>query len=402
MPLTDTKVKGVKPQEKPFKLADGGGLFLLVQPDGRRYWRLKYRFAGKEKLLALGVYPAVTLAQARGLRDEAKAKLRGQIDPGAERKEAKLKVRHDAGNTFAAVAREWHMKQTGKWSVSHGEKVMGGLKLHVLPMIGHMPLDAIKPRDLLTLLERVGAKSPDRAKRMRQYCDQIFRMALIDGRAERNPAADLARALHTPQKGQHYAALTKDQLPIFVRALAADKRLATTTRLGLRLLSLTFVRPGELRQARWEEFDLSQKLWTIPAARMKARQEHLVPLCPQAIAALEELHELTGTCDLVFPSRSNVRRPISENTFRKALHDMGFMVTAHGFRSTASTYLNEMGFRADVIERQLAHGDRNKVRAAYNRAQYLAERRDMMAHWGDLLTSMEREGKVLPIRRATA
>lgn len=398
MPLTDNKVKGTKPQTKPFKLADGGGLFLLVNPDGRRYWRLKYRYAGKEKLLALGVYPTVSLAEARVLRDQAKTTLRARIDPGAERKEAKLKQRHNAANTFEAIAKEWHAKQTGKWTPGHAEKVMGGLKLHVFPTIGNLPMDAIKPRDLLILLEQVGAKSPDRAKRLRQYCDQVFRMALIDGRAESNPAADLSRALHGHQK-THYAALNREQLPVFMQALAADKRMALPTRYGLRLLSLTFVRPGELRQARWAEFDLDTGLWTIPAARMKARQEHLVPLCPQALTTLRDLKALTGNCELLFPSRSNVRRPISENTFRKALHDLGFMVTAHGFRSTASTILNEMGFRADVIERQLAHGDRNKVRAAYNRAQYLDERRGLMNHWGKYLASLETGNEVVPLLR---
>lgn len=395
MALTDPKVRNAKPQEKPYRLADSGGLYLEVMPQGSRYWRLKYRFLQKEKRLALGVYPSVSLADARAGRDAAKALLRNGIDPGAARKENKRQAHYAAGNSFEAVSREWHaMHATAGWTDKYAASTLRGLEKHVFPALGATPVGEVKARDLLTVLRRVGQTAPDRAKRIRQHCSEIFRYAIASDRAEHNPAADIGRALH-PAKKESFAALNQEQLPMFLRALSADKRLAPTTRLGLRILALTFVRPGELRNARWAEFDLKHGLWTIPGTRMKSRQEHLVPLSPLALAALRDLHDITGPCELLFPSRSNFTRPISDNTFRKALHDMGFKVTAHGFRSTASTILNEMGFRSDVIERQLAHGERDKVRAAYNRAQYLPERKDMMRHWSEYLAAIEAGGNVI-------
>lgn len=400
MPLTDAKVRNAKPLAKPYKLADGSGLYLQVMPNGARYWRWKYRVGGKEKRLALGVYPRVSLAEARTKRDAARAQLSGGTDPSAARQQAKRLAALAAANTFATVATEWHTTQAGgRWTPRYAETVMRGLEQHVFPALGARPIDAITAGELLGTLRALQAKGTiDRANRLRQTCGEVFRYGIVTGRCNSNPAADLVRALQ-PSKQRHFAALTKEQLPTFLRALAKEHRLAETTRLGLRLLALTFVRPGELRQAAWAEFDLEAAMWEVPAERMKMREAHLVPLSPQAVAALQELHALTGNGELLFPGRSNVRKPVSDNTFRQALHAMGFEVTAHGFRATASTILNEMGFRADVIERQLSHGERNKVRKAYNRAQYLEDRRDMMRQWGDYLASLEAGGKVVPIKQ---
>ncbi len=398
--LTDTKARTAKPATKPYKLADGGGLFLLVNSDGRRYWRLKYRHAGKEKLLGLGTYPTVTLATARALRGEAKAKLAAGIDPSQARQDMKRQRAISAANSFESVAREWHALQTaGRWTERYALKVMQGFEKHIFPILGYRPLKEITASELLTVLCTMQTGGTiDRANRLRQTCGEVFRYGIVTGRADSNPAADLVRALQ-PSRQRHFAALTKEQFPVFLRALKKETRLAETTRLGLRLLALTFVRPGELRQARWQEFDLENATWDIPAERMKMREGHIVPLSGAALDTLRELQAFTGQGELLFPGRSNVRQPISDNTFRKALHDMGFAVTAHGFRSTASTILNEMGFRADVIERQLSHGERNKVRKAYNRAQYLEERRDMMKHWGEYLAALEQGGKVIPINQ---
>ncbi|MFP5441360.1 MAG: tyrosine-type recombinase/integrase [Gammaproteobacteria bacterium] len=398
MPLTDTKLRSAKPKAKPYRLADAGGLYLEVTPAGGRYWRWKYRYGGKEKRLALGVYPDVSLIDARAKRDAARKTLAAGTDPGEARKEAKRKAAAALENSFEAVARDWHKKQARTWSTGHASKVMEQMELHLFPTLGAKPLEAITARNLLDVLEKVGESTPYTAKRLCQYSDQVFRMALIDGRADNNPAASLSRALHT-HKETNYAALTASELPTFLRRLATDTRGSSVVRMGLRLLALTFVRPGELRNARWSEFDLDGATWEIPAERMKMREAHIVPLPAQAVETLRALKELTGFGDLLFPSRVNSLRPISDNTFRKALHDMGFEVTAHGFRATASTILNEMGFRADVIERQLSHGERNKVRKAYNRAQYLEERRDMMRQWGDYLAALEVGGKVVPINQ---
>lgn len=400
MPLTDAKARTAKPKDKPYKLADAGGLYLEVMPNGARYWRWKYRSAGKEKRLALGVYPAVTLAQARTKRDDARTLLAAGTDPGQARQQAKHLAALAASNSFETVAVEWHRLQTaGRWTARYAAKVMQGLEKHIFPALGHRPINAITAGELLAVLRAMQAGGTiDRANRLRQTCGEVFRYGIVTGRCDSNPASDLVRALQASRQ-RHFASLTKEQLPIFLRALTTEHRVSHMVRLGLRLLALTFVRPGELRQATWSEFDLDNATWDIPAERMKMREGHIVPLSEAALETLRELHTLTGNGELLFPGRSNVRQPISDNTFRLALHSMGFEVTAHGFRSTASTILNEMGFRADVIERQLSHGERNKVRKAYNRAQYLEERRDMMRQWGEYLAALEHGGKVIPINQ---
>ncbi|WP_287963559.1 integrase arm-type DNA-binding domain-containing protein [Alcanivorax sp.] len=398
MPLTDTKIRAAKPADKNYRLSDEKGMYLEVTKAGGRYWRMKYRHQGKEKLLALGVYPDVSLADARAKRDEARALLAAGTDPGQARKAAKKEQAKAAADSFEAIAREWHgIQAAGRWTEGHATKTLQGLEKHIFPKLGHRPIADITPAELLAVLKAMQAGGTiDRANRLRQNCGEVFRYGIVTGRNEGNPAADLVRALQ-PSRQRHFAALTKEQLPDFLQALKKEHRASPVTCLGLKLLALTFVRPGELRQARWEEFDIEAGMWAVPAERMKMRVSHLVPLSPQTIATLEQLKELTGNTELLFPGRSNIRKPISDNTWRQALHAMGYKVTAHGFRATASTLLNEMGYRADAIERQLSHGERNKVRAAYNRAEYLGERREMMNHWGGYLAVLENGQKVVPI-----
>lgn len=398
MPLTDTKIRAAKPTDKPYRLSDEKGLYLEVTSAGGRYWRMKYRYQGKEKRLAFGVYPDVSLAQARAKRDEARALLAAGADPGEAKKKAKREKAKSTANSFEAIAREWHgIQAAGRWTEGHATKTLQGLEKHIFPELGHRPISEITPAELLAVLKAMQAEGTiDRANRLRQTCGEVFRYGIVTGRNEGNPAADLVRALQ-PSRQRHFAALTKEQLPGFLQALKSEHRASPVTRLGIKLLALTFVRPGELRQAKWEEFDVEAGMWEVPAERMKMRVSHLVPLSAEALATLEQLRELTGNTELLFPGRSNIRKPISDNTWRQALHAMGYEVTAHGFRATASTILNEMGYRADAIERQLSHGERNKVRAAYNRAEYLEERREMMSHWGSYLATLESGQKVVPI-----
>ena len=398
MPLTDTKIRAAKPADKPYRLSDEKGLYLEITSAGGRYWRMKYRYQGKEKRLAFGVYPDISLAQARAKRDQARALLADGTDPGHAKKEAKREKAKSAANSFEAIAREWHgIQAAGRWTEGHATKTLQGLEKHIFPELGHRPISEITPAELLAVLKAMQAEGTiDRANRLRQTCGEVFRYGIVTGRNEGNPAADLVRALQ-PSRQRHFAALTKEQLPGFLQALKSEHRASPVTRLGIKLLALTFVRPGELRQAKWEEFDVEAGMWEVPAERMKMRVSHLVPLSAEALATLEQLRELTGNTELLFPGRSNIRKPISDNTWRQALHAMGYEVTAHGFRATASTILNEMGYRADAIERQLSHGERNKVRAAYNRAEYLEERREMMSHWGSYLATLESGQKVVPI-----
>lgn len=389
MPLSDTKIRAAKPAEKTYRLTDEKGMYLEITPAGGRYWRLKYRVQGKEKRLALGVYPDVSLADARAKRDAARSQLAAGTDPMEARKAAAQEARAASSNSFEAVAREWHAIQAaGRWTPRHAEKTLRGLESHIFPSVGQTPINQITAGQLLGVLRDVQEKGAvDRANRLRQVCGEVFRYGIVTGRNDSNPAADLVRALQ-PSRQRHYAALRKDELPGFLNALETEHRMSPVTRLGLKLLALTFVRPGELRQAEWREFDMANRIWEVPAERMKMRVSHLVPLSRQTIDTLEQLRELTGNSALLFPGRSDVTKPISDNTFRQALHSMGFNVTAHGFRATASTLLNEMGYRADAIERQLSHGERNKVRAAYNRAEYLEERKTMMDRWGDYLADL--------------
>lgn len=386
MPLSDTKARNAKPRSKPYKIADGEGLFLLITPSGGKYWRMKYFFGGKEKLLALGVYPELSLADAREKRAQARKKLAAGDDPGQQKQESKRQQRLKSANSFETVAQEWLENQRISWSERHYRTTRWQMETYVLPRIGRRPIAEISALDVLEMLRELEANGIlDTTRKMKQVTGRVFMYAVVTGRAERNPVPDLQGALKTPVV-KHRSYLAEAELPEYLMKLEAyDGSIQTKT--ALRLLLLTFVRTTELRAARWEEIDWEKSEWRIPAERMKMREAHIVPLADQTILVLRKQEELSGNREYVFPNEHNPSKFMSENTMLYALYRMGYhsRATGHGFRSTASTILNEHGFRADVIERQLAHGERNKIRAAYNHAQYLPERREMMQWWADFL-----------------
>jgi integrase len=396
--LSETKVRQAKGKERAYKLADGGGLYLLVNPNASKYWRLKYRINSKEKSLALGVYPGVSMAEARSEAVKAKELLRQNIDPVIRRRQEKATK---SKNTFRNIAKEWHDKQKGRWTEDHAKRIWTSLVNDVLPIIGDMSIKDIQTLDCLSVVRTIEARGAlDVASRVKQRIRSVFRYAIQTARCEYNPADQLQGVIET-RRVTHMASLKAEALPVFLEQLESYQG-HIITKLALKLLIHTFVRPGEIRGACWQEFDLDKKEWRIPAERMKMNDEHIVPLSDQAISILEELEPISGKYKLVFPSVRNIRKPMSENTLTFAIRKrLGFDATAHGFRATASTILNETGFRPDVIERQLAHAERNKVRAAYNRSQYLSERRKMMQWWGSYLEDQSTSRKVVPIRTAT-
>jgi integrase len=395
--LTVLKIKAAK-LGKHF---DGGGLFLHITESGR-YWRMKYRHAGKEKLLALGVYPEVGLSEVRQRRDEARALLRDGNDPGLIKRDRKAANAEAAANTFAAIADEWLRKQKPRLAEATYAKAAWTLNDLVNPWIGHRPISEIDAPEMLKVLRRIEERGAhETAHRTKQRCGQIFRYAISTGRAKHDPTADLRGAL-SPVVSKARAAITDPaKVGELLRAIEGYTG-SLVARCALKLAPLVFVRPGELRRAEWSEFDLDHGLWRIPASKMKMRDEHIIPLSTQAVAVLRELQPLTGRSHYVFPGERSASRPMSENTVNAALRRLGFdreTMTGHGFRAMASTRLNEMGWSADVIERQLAHAERNKVRAAYNRAQYLAERKKMMQAWADYLDTLKVNSNVVAIRK---
>ncbi|MGE0386740.1 MAG: tyrosine-type recombinase/integrase [Gammaproteobacteria bacterium] len=398
MPLTDTAIRSTKPGEKPKKLFDGGGLYLEVAPNGGKWWRFKYRFQGLEKRISLGVYPEIGLKDARSRREEARKQVALGIDP-SQKRQAEKAATNGAG-TFEAVAREWHSKLGANWAASTREKILVRLEQDAFPWIGNKSITQVTAPDLLSLLQRIEARGANEtAHRIRQYCGQVFRFAIATGRADRDPAADLRGAL-VPTRQKHHASITDPKaVGALMRAIDAFQG-APTTRAALRLAPLVFVRPGELRAAQWAEIDTAAAEWRIPAERMKMRDAHIVPLSTQAVAILEEQRPITGRGRFVFPSIRTWSRPMSENTINAALRRLGYTkdeMTGHGFRSTASTLLNEQGWNPDAIERQLAHAERDGVRAAYNRAEHLPERRRMMQAWADYLDCLKRDAEVIPL-----
>jgi len=394
MPLTDTRIRNAKPIAKAYKLSDGGGMYLLITQDGARYWRLDYRFAGRRRTLALGVYPTVTLATARTRRDEARTLLASDIDPSAAKKATKRAAKIASENTFETIAREWLARQRRRLAPKYCALILARLEADIFPQIGSRLITEIDAPELLDVLRKVERRGViETARRLRQTCGQVFRYAIATGHAKNDPSIALRGALGSPGRARGHRAMALTEVPEFLRALEAydgDPR----TRLALRLMVLTFARTSELRAARWSEFenmDDRDALWRIPADRMKMKREHIVPLSPQAVAVLGELRALPGSeaSSHLFPSPSR-EGYMSNNTMLYAMYRMGYhgRATVHGFRAMASTALNEMGFRADVIERQLAHQEQNEVRAAYNRAEYLTERRAMMTRWADHLDTL--------------
>lgn len=401
MKLSEVAVRKAKPDAKPYKMADGGGMYLEVMPNGSKYWRLKYRFAGKEKRLALGVYPDITLAEARGRRDDARKLLANGSDPGAVKQSQKRQAKVSAANSFEAIARELHALKSPIWTPHHATDWINTLKREVFPKFGHRPIVEVEAPDVLEILRAIEARGAFEVRgRVLQRVRAVFAYAIAKGFTRHNPAAELRGALAPRPKVQHFAALSEKELPEFLRALADCQKLARSSPIvfaATRLLAYTFVRTGEVRGAQWGEFDLDAGLWVIPAERMKARAPHTVPLSQQAVEVIRALQPLTGHLPTLFPSRNRDGGIISENTVLKVIERIGYKgrMTGHGFRSIASTYLNNLGtIRPDMIEAQLAHGDKDQVRAAYNRADYMEYRKAMMQFWADTLDAMQASKKL--------
>lgn len=391
MHLSDVAIRNAKPKEKPIKLFDRDGLYLLVNPGGSRLWRLKYRVGGREKLISLGSYPEVSLKAARDRRDEARRLVADGADPSAKRR-AERAARAD---TFEALAREWLEMQGKTLGDRTLQKKTERFEAFVFPYLGKRPISEIKAADVLAVLKRIEARGKhETAHRVRSESGNVFRYAVITGRAERDPTIDLRGAIAAVSRRNRPAIVDPGRIGELMRAIDGYRG-DVSTEFALKLLPLTFVRPGELRLAEWVEFDLKAAEWRIPAARMKMRELHVVPLSRQAVALLKDLHTLTGSGHYAFPSLRSRDRPISDNTINAALRRLGFSgdeMVAHGFRAMASTSLNEQGWHPDLIELQLAHAERNDSRGAYNRAQRLPERRKMMQAWANHLDQLRGMG----------
>lgn len=407
-PLSDIQVKNAKPQEKDYKLMDGFGLFLLVTPTNGKLWRFDYRYGDKRKVLAFGAYPSITLAEARQRREDAKKLLANGVDPGEMKKALKSTDKDIAANTFEVIARQWHLKfsSAGKWSPTHAADILHRLEKDIFPPLGSRPISEIKPMDLLKVLERIASRGAlDTAHRLRHHCGMIFRYAVVTERAERDVAADLRGALPAVKNGHHAAPTTPQSLLPLLRAIDAYEG-SYIVKCALQLLPLFFCRPGELRAAEWTEFDFDKAIWEIPATRMKMKQPHIVPLSKQAIAILESLQSLTGFGKYLFPCQRSTLRCMSDNAYNAALRRMGFTkdeATAHGFRASARTILDEvLHLPVVLIEHQLSHSVRDPLGRAYNRTSHLTERKKMMQQWSDYLDGLKTGAKVIRISDRTA
>ena len=411
MPLTDAKIRNTKPEAKPVKLADGGGLYLEVRPTGAKLWRYRYRIAGKENVFAVGEYfndkrgGHVSLDEARTERDKARALVKQGIHPAHHRQAERLATHAENANTFEAVAREWIAKKKAGWTPYYLRQVERFMQADVFPKIGKLPIRSVTAAHLLEIVKLIEGRGAETvAVLVRQWASAIFRYAVATLRADSDPAAALKGAIHRP-KVEHHKPMTRDQIGDFVKALDGYAGYRTTV-IALRLMLLTFVRTVELRGAEWSEFDPDRAEWRIPAERMKMRETHIVPLSWQAVELLRELHTYTGGRAFLFPNYRNPKACMTATTLNRALERMGFNgkdsigFSAHGFRATASTILNETGFRPDVIERQLAHAERDKTRASYNQAEYMPERRAMMQQWSDMVDSIADGANVTLIKRA--
>ena len=399
MALTDTAVRNVKPTEKPYKISDEKGLYLLVSATGK-YWRYDFRFGGKRKTLAIGVYPSVSLANARDKRDGARKLLANDTDPSlvkAINKQAKYQA---AENTFEAIAREWYASRLPNWAPATAAKVKRFLENDLFPWLGKRPIKDIGAPDLLATVRRVESRGAlELAHRIREYAGQVFRYAVATGRAERDPSGDLKGAL-PPVKTKHHSSITEPKaIGALLRSIDGYTG-SFVTKCALQLAPLVFVRPGELRHAEWSEIDLEAAEWRIPGPKMKMKDRHIVPLSKQAVEIFKSIQILTGSGKYVFPGLRTHDRPMSENTVNAALRRLGYEqdeMTGHGFRSMASTLLHEQGWPHEAIERQLAHAERNSVSAAYNYAEHLSKRREMMQAWADYLDKLKTGAKILAL-----
>lgn len=403
-PLSELQIKNAKPKAKEYKLMDGYGLFLIVTPTNGKLWRFDYRYGNKRKVIALGGYPAVSLADARLRREDAKKLLANGIDPGEVKKAKKAAIIAEAENSFEVVAREWHGKFSGQWSPGHSATVMDRLTRDVFPWLGAKPVSDIKPVDILAVLRRIeGRGALETAHRVRTICGQVLRYAVATGRAERDSAADLRGALPPVREKHHAALIEPKEVAELLRAIDGFKG-TFHVKCALQLAPMLFVRPGELRQMEWAEIDFEAKQWNLPAEKMKMKQPHIVPLCKQALEILKELKPLTGHSMYVFPCHRTPLRPMTNNAINAALRRMGYTsdeMTGHGFRAMARTILDEiLQVRVDYIEHQLAHAVRDPNGRAYNRTAHLAERRKMMQLWADYLDQLKAGAKIIPIAKA--
>lgn len=402
MPITTLAIKGAKPKEKKYRLYDTGGLYMEITPSGGKLWRFKYRYGGKEKLLAIGKYPDLSLKEARAKHSEARNQLANELDPSAVKQEVKQKNQDAASNSFEIVTREWAHKNSKKWTPSNSKLVIRRFERDVFPWLGKTAIENVSAPELLKTLRRIENRNAlYTAHKILQNCGQVFRYAIATGRATSDPSAALKGAL-PPVKQRHHSSIT-DPVAIggLLRAIR-DYQGSFVTKCALNFAPLVFVRPTELRHAEWQEIDTEKAEWRIPANKMKMGAVHIVPLSTQAIAILDELRPLTGNGKYLFPSVRSASRPMSENTINAALRRLGYTskeMTGHGFRSMASTLLNEQGWHWDAIERQLAHSERNSVRAAYNYAEHMPERIRMMQHWADYLDVLAQGGDVVSINK---
>ncbi|HEA0187184.1 TPA: tyrosine-type recombinase/integrase, partial [Escherichia coli] len=376
MPLNDMQIRRAKPEAKAYTLGDGQGLSLLVEPNGSKSWRFRYRYAGKPKMISLGVYPTITLAEARARRDEARKIVAEGKNPSEVRKEQKLALRIQSENAFEKIAREWHQMKSAKWSAGYASDIIEAFQNDIFPYVGTRPVGEIKPLELLNVLRKIEKRGAlEKMRKVRQRCSEVFRYAIATGRAEFNPAADLSSALEV-HKSNHFPFLKSDEIPDFLRALDsyAGSRLV---QIATKLLMVTGVRTIELRAALWQEFDLDNAIWEIPAEKMKMRRPHLVPLSTQVLGFLNELKSMTGNYRYVFPGRNDPNKPMSEASVNQLIKRIGYAgkLTGHGFRHTLSTILHENGFNTAWIEMQLAHVDKNTIRGVYNHAQYIEDRK---------------------------
>lgn len=388
MPLNDMQIRRAKPEAKAYTLGDGQGLSLLVEPNGSKSWRFRYRYAGKPKMISLGVYPTITLAEARSRRDEARKIVAEGKNPSEVRKEQKLALRIQSENAFEKIAGEWHQMKSAKWSAGYASDIIEAFQNDIFPYVGARPVGEIKPLELLNVLRKIEKRGAlEKMRKVRQRCSEVFRYAIVTGRAEFNPAADLSSALEI-HKSNHFPFLKSDDIPDFLRALDSYTG-SRLVQIATKLLMVTGVRTIELRAALWQEFDLDNAIWEISAERMKMRRPHLVPLSTQALDLLNELKIITGNYRYVFPGRNDPNKPMSEASINQVIKRIGYggKVTGHGFRHTFSTILHEMGYDSYCIEMQLAHVDKNIIRGTYNHAQYIDKRRDMMQWYSDYMFS---------------
>jgi integrase len=402
MPLTDTAIRNAKPGEKPVKLFDGGGLYLEVSPAGGKWWRLKYRFDGKEKRLSLGVYPDVSLKDARDRRDASRKLLANGIDPSENRKAMKSARADRAANSFEMVAREWFAKYSATWAASHSDRIIRRFERDIFPWIGGRPIAGVTAPELLTVVRRIENRGAlETAHRALGNCGQVFRYAAATGRAERDPSGDLRGAL-PPFKGEHFAATTEPKRVAEILRAMHGYEGTLTVRCALRLAPLVFVRPGELRKAEWADIDLDAQEWRYTVT--KTNTPHIVPLSRQAVEILRELQPLTGRGCFVFPGARSNGRPMSDNAVLAAMRRMGIgkdEMSGHGFRAVARTILDEvLGVRPDYIEHQLAHAVRDPNGRAYNRTAHLPERRKMMQQWADYLDKLKTGSEVIPLTKS--